>query len=168
LLLRNRALSNGIDDESFVQAVSQVGGQLCNLFLPMEAFPIPAKAGAMWIEAFKFLLPSEIAAADGVERSAGVLSIPEAISWGEAPPPNSLAAWLGNTMQQNAAAELYQLEAAVKGCKDSRLLEDWRKLTASDHFRYMSTLPIADSPYDSPYDAYINFMNVLDNLRGRL
>ena len=57
---------------------------------------------------------------------------------------------------------------------DEYILEDWRKLTTSDHLYYMSTKYWADgdvhkyfSPYDSPYEAYINFMNVLDNLRTR-
>ena len=53
--------------------------------------------------------------------------------------------------------------------------QDWRRLQSSDHFYYMCTKYLADgtvhkyfSPYDSPYDAFINFMNVLDSLRGRL
>ena len=57
---------------------------------------------------------------------------------------------------------------------DQWILEDWRKLTTSDHFYYMCTKYWSDgdvhkyfSPYDSPYDAYINYMNVLDNLRSR-
>jgi alpha-amylase/alpha-mannosidase (GH57 family) len=57
----------------------------------------------------------------------------------------------------------------------AHLMEDWRKLTTSDHFYYMSTKFWADgdvhkyfSPYDSPYDSYINFMNVLDNMRTRV
>ena len=57
---------------------------------------------------------------------------------------------------------------------DEWILEDWRKLTTSDHLYYMCTKYWADgdvhkyfSPYDSPYDAYINFMNVLDNVRVR-
>jgi alpha-amylase len=57
----------------------------------------------------------------------------------------------------------------------AEMLEDWRRLTTSDHFYYMGTKYFADgaahryfSPYDSPYDSYVNFMNVLDNLRTRL
>ncbi len=57
---------------------------------------------------------------------------------------------------------------------DPNILEDWHKLTTSDHLYYMCTKYWSDgdvhkyfSPYDSPYDAYINFMNVLDNLRTR-
>ncbi|MDB5328950.1 MAG: amyA, partial [Phycisphaerales bacterium] len=55
------------------------------------------------------------------------------------------------------------------------LLSDWRRLTSSDHFYYMCTKHWADpaqqkyfSPYESPYDSYINFMNVLDNIQSRL
>jgi alpha-amylase/alpha-mannosidase (GH57 family) len=91
-------------------------------------------------------------------------------------------------MQFNALDETYRLEKAVKDRyqlallkgddKEKQdawhLLNDWRKLTTSDHFYYMCTKYWADgdvhkyfSHYDSPYDAYINFMNVLDNLRTR-
>jgi alpha-amylase len=80
-------------------------------------------------------------------------------------------------MQDNAAAELYRLEGPIReahAAGDEYILEDWRKLTTSDHLYYMCTKYWADgdvhkyfSPYDSPYDAYINFMNVLDNLRVR-
>ncbi|MEC9232886.1 MAG: alpha-amylase, partial [Planctomycetota bacterium] len=88
-----------------------------------------------------------------------------------------LSAWLGNPIQDNAAAELYKLEEPVKAAHaagDEYILEDWRKLTTSDHLYYMCTKYWADgdvhkyfSPYDSPYDCYINFMNVLDNVRQR-
>ena len=81
-------------------------------------------------------------------------------------------------MQENAALELFRLEGAVKHRHeegDEHILEDWRKLTTSDHLYYMCTKFWADgdvhkyfSPYDSPYDAYINFMNVLDNIRSRV
>jgi len=85
-----------------------------------------------------------------------------------------LSAWLGNAMQSNALHELYKLEGMVKEKADPVLLADWRKLTTSDHFYYMCTKYWADgdvhkyfSPYESPYDSYINFMNVLDNVRSR-
>ena len=88
-----------------------------------------------------------------------------------------LCPWLGNPIQDGAAKELYGLEAAVKErakAGDPYILEDWRKLTTSDHLYYMCTKYWSDgdvhkyfSPYDSPYDAYINFMNVLDNLKSR-
>jgi alpha-amylase len=77
-------------------------------------------------------------------------------------------------MQADAMKELYKLEEPVKHRADPKLLADWRKLTTSDHLYYMSTKSAGDGqvhahfrPYDSPYDAYINFMNVLDNVRAR-
>lgn len=77
-------------------------------------------------------------------------------------------------MQSNAIHELYRLEKQVKQSNDPAILDDWRKLQVSDHFYYMCTKYFADgdvhkyfNPYDSPYDSYINFMNVLTNLRKR-
>lgn len=116
----------------------------------------------------------------------GVYDVPHMISWADT--ERDLTAWLGNAMQSNALLETYKLERAIKdrarrahegGDEHERaeaayLLADWRKLTTSDHFYYMCTKYWADgdvhkyfSPYDSPYDAYITFMNVLDNVRTR-
>ncbi|OQA02605.1 MAG: Glycosyl hydrolase family 57 [Planctomycetes bacterium ADurb.Bin401] len=100
------------------------------------------------------------------------LDIPYTISWADI--ERDLSAWLGNPMQRNALAEIYRLEQTVKQTADSKIIEDWRKLQTSDHFYYMCTKWFADgdvhkyfNPYDSPYDSYINFMNVLDNLSSR-
>jgi len=78
-------------------------------------------------------------------------------------------------MQSNALHELYRLEADVKACGDPEILRDWRMLQISDHFYYMCTKYFEDgdvhkyfNPYESPYDSYINFMNVLDNMRARV
>ena len=67
------------------------------------------------------------------------------------------------------------MEETVKASGNEQMLEDWRKLLTSDHFYYMCTKWFADgdvhkyfNPYDSPYDSYINFMNVMDNLRKRI
>jgi len=67
------------------------------------------------------------------------------------------------------------MEKEVKSMGDEKLLEDWRKLTTSDHFYYMCTKWFSDgdvhkyfNPYDSPYDSYINFMNILGNLQKRV
>ena len=72
-------------------------------------------------------------------------------------------------------ARAVRLEREVKATGDPTLLRDWRRLQASDHFYYMCTKYFADgdvhkyfNPYESPYDSYINFMNVLDNLRSRV
>jgi alpha-amylase len=97
------------------------------------------------------------------------------MSWADT--ERDLSAWLGNGMQQHAGRALYALEAPVKrrhAAGDEHILEDWRKLTTSDHLYYMSTKHLADrevhdyfSPYESPYDAYLNFMNVIDDMRRR-
>jgi alpha-amylase len=77
-------------------------------------------------------------------------------------------------MQSNALHEVYRLEGLVKQSQDEQLMADWRRLQTSDHFYYMCTKYFADgdvhkyfNPYDSPYDSYINYMNVLNNLRKR-
>ena len=116
-----------------------------------------------------FKTPSEVAAA---YDAVGEVDVPHVVSWADT--ERDISAWLGNPMQHNAISELYQLEPLVKGCGDPNLLAQWRKLQTSDHFYYMCTKYFADgdvhkyfNPYETPYDSYINFMNVLDNLRTR-
>ncbi|MGD9109750.1 MAG: glycoside hydrolase family 57 protein [Phycisphaerales bacterium] len=116
-----------------------------------------------------FMTPSEaVKAYDAVD----MVDVPHLVSWADT--ERDLSAWLGNAMQSNAIHELYRLEQSIKAAGDRNLLRDWRKLQTSDHFYYMCTKYFADgdvhkyfNPYDSPYDSYINFMNVLDNLEGR-
>lgn len=116
-----------------------------------------------------FKTPSEVI--DSYEVSDTV-DVPHLISWADT--ERDLSAWLGNPMQSSAIHELYRMEATVKEIGDEKMIDDWRKLQTSDHFYYMCTKYFSDgdvhkyfNPYDSPYDSYINFMNVLDNLQGR-
>jgi len=116
-----------------------------------------------------FKTPSEVIQAYG---SADQVDVPHIISWADT--ERDLSAWLGNAMQSNAIHELYRLEKKIKDTKNEEIIGDWRKLQASDHFYYMCTKYFADgdvhkyfNPYDSPYDSYINFMNVLDHLHSR-
>lgn len=118
----------------------------------------------------EFVWPSE-AAARFTPRD--VYDAAHMTSWADA--ERDLSAWLGNAMQSNALHELYRLEPQVRERGDESLLQDWRRLQTSDHVYYMSTKSYTDaavhkyfSPYDTPYDAFINYMNVLDNLRERL
>jgi alpha-amylase len=116
-----------------------------------------------------FKTPSEAAQAyDAVDE----IDVPHLMSWADT--ERDLSAWLGNPMQSNAIHELYRLEKSIRGLGDQKLMADWRKLQTSDHFYYMCTKYFADgdvhkyfNPYDSPYDSYINFMNVLDHLNNR-
>jgi alpha-amylase len=116
-----------------------------------------------------FKTPSEVAEA---YEAVDAVDVPELVSWADT--ERDLSAWLGNPMQQNAIEELYRLEHIVKKLSDIDILTSWRRLQTSDHFYYMCTKYFADgdvhkyfNPYDSPYDSFINFMNVLDNLKFR-
>jgi alpha-amylase len=116
-----------------------------------------------------FKTPTEVAAA---YEPMDVVDVPHVISWADT--ERDLSAWLGNPMQSNAIHELYRIEKKIKRVNDERILADWRRLQVSDHFYYMCTKYFSDgdvhkyfNPYDSPYDSYINFMNVLDHLRKR-
>jgi alpha-amylase len=116
-----------------------------------------------------FKTPSEVVRS---YESVDTVDVPRLISWADT--ERDLSAWLGNAMQSNAVHELYRLEKHIKNTNDPKLIADWRKLQISDHFYYMCTKYFADgdvhkyfNPYSSPYDSYINFMNVLDNLQRR-
>jgi alpha-amylase len=118
----------------------------------------------------EFALPSEITANYPAQ---GEIDAPESVSWADS--QRDISAWLGNNMQNDAAIALYKLEADIKSVKNKALLDDWRRLTSADHLYYISTKHFADgevhkyfSPYRSPYDAFINFMNIMENVRKRL
>ena len=110
-----------------------------------------------------FATPSEC-----IERyePVGEYDVKHMTSWADT--ERDLSAWLGNSMQEAAAAELYRLEEPIKAryaAGDEFILEDWRKLTTSDHLYYMCTKYWADgdvhkyfSPYDRPCPQYILFM----------
>ena len=95
------------------------------------------------------------------------------ISWADI--ERDLSAWLGNRIQQSSVNRLYSLEKDIKKTGDMELIEDWRKLQTSDHFYYMCTKWFNDgdvhkyfNPYDSPYDSFINFMNIINDLILRI
>ena len=102
-----------------------------------------------------------------------ILSVPNFISWADQ--ERDLSAWLGNEMQRDAFDTLTRLEFDVKNVNDKATLEQWRNLQTSDHFYYMSTKKGSDgnvhayfSPYPSPYEAFINYMNVLTDFSMRV
>lgn len=101
------------------------------------------------------------------------IDVPETTTWADT--ERDLSAWLGNAMQQQAIQALYELQTPVIQSSDLVLIEDWRKLQTSDHFYYMCTKWFSDgdihayfSPYETPYEAYMNFMNAWHDLRYRL
>lgn len=106
-------------------------------------------------------------------KSSGEISIEQTVTWADT--DRDLSAWLGNSLQTEASNFLYSLEVDVKRSGDEVLLADWRKLSASDHLYYMCIKWFNDgdvhayfSPYDSPYEAYMNFMNAVHDIRYRL
>jgi alpha-amylase len=101
------------------------------------------------------------------------LDIPQTITWADT--ERDLSAWTGNPMQQQAINAIYSLQSKILQTNDDALIEDWRRLQTSDHFYYMCTKWFNDgdihayfNPYDTPYEAFINFMNIWHDLRFRL
>jgi alpha-amylase len=117
---------------------------------------------------FDFKTPSELIDTYPVRGSYDAHSY---ISWADM--ERDLSAWLSNPMQQEAMKRIFSLEEKVKAIGDAKLLDVWEKLQTSDHFYYMCTKFWSDgdvhkyfSPYDSPYDAYIYYMNVFSDLEN--
>lgn len=101
------------------------------------------------------------------------VDVPQTITWADT--ERDLSAWVGNPMQTSSIDALYGLSDKIIGSGDYALIEDWRRLQTSDHFYYMCTKWFNDgdihayfSPYDTPYEAYMNFMNAYRDLQFRL
>jgi alpha-amylase len=114
---------------------------------------------------FEFLTPSEIY---DKHQPVAAIHVPYAISWADE--ERDLSAWLGNELQDDAFDTLYSLSEKLRDISDPGLIDTWLKLQNSDHFYYMCTKWFSDgnvhkyfNPYSSPYDAYINYMNVLSD-----
>jgi len=118
----------------------------------------------------KFATPSEVLSQI---QPVSAVSVPHPISWADE--ERDLTAWLGNEMQKEAFEKLYELSSQMENCTDEELKKDWNYLQASDHFYYMSTKFFSDgelhsyyNPFESPYEAFINYMNVLSDFSIRL
>ncbi|MDE7412713.1 MAG: glycoside hydrolase family 57 protein [Muribaculaceae bacterium] len=156
--------------------------QVVNLYLSMDTFGsfLPAHTG---IFEFMKALP-EFGRQSGVEfttpsdvvaklKPVGELSVPYPIS--DIDEARDVSAWKGNELQREALAKLYGVAERVSMCTDRRLKQDWEYLQSSDHFYYMSTKNLADgadhaafSPYESPFAAFTNYMNVLADFLVRV
>lgn len=171
--------------DQFAEWVSQVNGNghLVNLFMDYETFGehqwedtgifdflAHLPAAVLRNPDNSFVTPSEaIAKYD----SFGELDFPHFVSWADT--ERDLSAWLSNHIQVDALKKIYSLEDKVLATKDEKLIHDWRKLQTSDHFYYMCTKWFSDgdvhkyfNPYESPYEAFINYMNILSDLKLRL
>ncbi len=197
LLLKNYRLSDDIafrfssrewsewplTTEKFGQWVSAADGDTVNLFMDYETF-----GEHQWADTgiFHFLeqLPEELYKNGGIDFKTpsevidsydprDSVDMPHTVTWADT--DRDLTAWTGNPMQRAAIEAIYALEDDVLMANDHKLLDDWRKLQTSDHFYYMCTKWSEDgdvhayfSPYESPYDAHISYMNALSDLRLRL
>ena len=119
---------------------------------------------------FSFSTPSEVARKLQV---VSAIQVPFPISWADE--ERDLTAWLGNELQVEAFKYLYDLSKKIRQLEDPVLQKDWEYLQVSDHFYYMCTKFFSDgavhsyfNPYESPYDAFINYMNVLSDFTIRV
>lgn len=197
LLLKNYRLSDDIafrfssqdwpewplTAEKFAEWVRAAEGDTINLFMDYETFgehqwehtgifsfleKLPEQLFQNPDIAFK--TPSEVIQS---YDSRDEVDMPHVVTWADT--DRDLTAWVGNPMQKAAIEAVYAIEDSIMHANDGRLLEDWRKLQTSDHFYYMCTKWSNDgdvhayfSPYESPYDAYMSYMNALSDLKFRL
>lgn len=117
-----------------------------------------------------FMTPTEVVLS---HEAVDEYDVNEILTWADS--ERDLTAWVGNDIQQDALDAVYTLEEKVVATNNQDLLEKWRKLQTSDHFYYMCTKWSNDgdvhayfSPYKSPYDAYISYMNALRDLTLRV
>lgn len=115
---------------------------------------------------------STISEAITSHQPQGDISVPQTITWADS--ERDLSAWLGNGLQRQAMNYLYEMSDRVMRTGDWQLINDWRNLQTADHVYYMSTKWSDDgsvhsyfSPYESPYDAFLYFMNAIRDLRWR-
>ncbi len=119
---------------------------------------------------YEFLTPSEVA---DKHQPIGVMHVQHPISWADE--ERDLTAWLDNELQDEAFEKLYSLKPLVDQINSPELLRDWKYLQTSDHFYYMCTKWFSDgdvhkyfNPYASPYEAFINYMNILSDFILRI
>lgn len=156
---------------------------IVNLFMDFETFGEHQWADAGIFEFYeefiaKWLDNSEntfYTVSGAIEAFAPIdeISMPNTVTWADT--ERDLTAWIGNSMQKEALHYLYLLENDIISSNDQKLIVDWRKLQTSDHFYYMCTKWSNDgdvhayfSPYESPYSAFLDFMNTIHDLRYRL
>jgi alpha-amylase len=169
--------------DKYANWMSKTDGNLINLFMDYETF-----GEHQWTETgiFDFLkhLPSEVlkhnhldfvTVSEAIERYdvIGEIDVPWAISWADE--DRNVSTWLGNDMQIACFNELKNIGKQIKNTENQDLLNTWRKLQTSDHLYYVSTKGFKDgavhsyfSHYDNPYDGFINYMNILQDLKHKL
>ncbi len=172
--------------EKYASWISKLspGSELINIFLDYETFGehnwketgifdfLKHLPGAILKKTpFRFMTPAEVAEA---LQPVSAISVPSPISWADE--ERDITAWMGNELQVAALDKLYELSDKVKICIDNeQLKKDFEYLQSSDHFYYMATKFFSDgvvhayfNPYETPYDAFMNYMNVLSDFEIRV
>ena len=133
-----------------------------NILEFMKALPAQFKQRGI-----TFSTPSELCSK---MKSAGDLTVTYPTSWVDE--ERDLSPWLGNVMQREAIDKLYSIADRVRICRDRRLQQDFDYLQASNSLRFRSTRPSSYGGYrgiyDSPYDAFTNYMNILGDFITRV
>ena len=158
-------------------------GEIVNLFMDYETFG-EHQAASTGIFDFMKYLPAAVLADGEFEfvtparaarkhKPVAPLCIPDAISWADE--ERDTSAWLGNELQNEAFNKLYSLSEKLAILNDAELWSDFGHLQESDHFYYMCTKYFSDgavhkyfNPYDTPFEAFINYMNVLSDFMLRV
>lgn len=119
---------------------------------------------------YQFLLPKEVTKK---HTAKDILPVPYPISWTDE--ERDITSWLGNELQKEAFTELFKIQPLVKKKKNAEINEDYSRLQASEHFYFMRTKLFSGAdyhkyilPYESPYEAFINYMNVLSDFIERV
>jgi alpha-amylase len=119
---------------------------------------------------YKFMTPTEVS---DYLQPVSAINVHTPISWADE--ERDITAWHGNELQAAALDKLYSLTDKVRKCEDRQIKKDWMYLQASDHFYYMATKFFSDgavhayfNPYETPYDAFMNYMNVLSDFEIRV
>ena len=187
LLLRNSGLSDDIafrfsnkgwenwplTTDKFVSWLKSGDGEIVNLFRDYETFGEHQAAATGIFDFMKYLEFVTPARAARKHKPVAPLCIPDAISWADE--ERDTSAWLGNELQNEAFNKLYSLSEKLAILNDAELWSDFGHLQESDHFSYMCTKYFSDgavhkyfNPYDTPFEAFINYMNVLSDFMLRV
>ncbi len=167
---------------SWLSESSEAEGDLVNLFMDYETFGEHQKVGTGIFDFMK-ALPEAVFNRGGLsfatvseaakKQPVSVLHSPHVMSWADE--ERDVTAWLGNDLQNEAFAKIYGLRDMVLELGDSNYCYVWRFMQTSDHFYYMATKWLSDgdvhsyfNPYDSAYEAFINYMNVLSDFEIEL
>ena len=153
--------------------------EVINIFMNLSAFGMAQPLSSNILDFFKaipaaakergisFSTPSEIAKK---YKSVGALEVPYPTSWMDE--ERDTTSWLGNSLQREAFEKLYSVAERVALSDDKKLKQDWDYLQAAENFRYMTTkqngIITERCIYDSPYDAFTNYMNILGDFMARV